>query len=680
MRWILPLLIFAGVAYGRESTNADAVSKVSSGGHELLIAPRPEWVTHEPLPSKWPENQPGAIDVPRRVWLLSSQIDRRSGRYQRHFDYAFEVLSNASLADAAQFDFSFDPGYQTATLHAVEVIRDGKSFDRLDRKHITLARRESDFERQMFDGMVSALLVLEDIRVGDIVRVDYTIVGANPILEDNDADHFYLGWTDPILDRRVRVLADATPGLTWKIDRGLAEPRILKHRSQVELDYREPGRAPIRDEGNYPNWFSPMPSLTVAERRDWRKIAQWAMTLYPDEDTPKVRDRAAELREISGEEAQILAALRAVQDEVRYFGTEIGNSTHRPAHPDEVLTRRYGDCKDKARLLAALLVELGYDAVPALVNASSGRAIADEPPSASAFDHVIVMLARNGNRYWLDPTLTEQRGSLDQLGFPDYGMALPIAASTDALVEMKPPAAYVNSIAIEESFEGTAGGKTAFVVRSTYRGAFADEQRRALASRGFENASKDWVDFYSKQFVGVDVTTPARQTDDATKNELAIEERYTLGEFWRSAAERASYVDLDAPTFAQRVPLMLAADRKSPLWLPFPASISYTQKLVPPPKSELSNSSELISVENDGLIYSRALKVAENTLLIKHALSTRADHVAATHLDKYNADARAIRDAVSVRARVEFEDATATPRDQRLKDILRDLIDEQAKK
>ena len=122
-----------------------------------------------------------------------------------------------------------------------------------------------------------------------------------------------------------------------------------------------------------------------------------------------------------------------MQDEIRYLGIELGPHSHQPHPPAQVLARRYGDCKDKALLLAVALRELGIEAYPVLVNTALRERVADLLPSPFAFDHVITQVRFQGRQYWFDPTVSLQRGGLAQHYNPDFGRALAVRAEATAL-------------------------------------------------------------------------------------------------------------------------------------------------------------------------------------------------------------------------------------------------------
>ena len=80
----------------------------------------------------------------------------------------------------------------------------------------------------------------------------------------------------------------------------------------------------------------------------------------------------------------------------------LGVNAYRPHAAANVFHHRYGDCKDKANLLDALLVSQGFDA--RLVLAPRFAVALPEVPGA-AFNHAISHVnLRDGQSLWLDST------------------------------------------------------------------------------------------------------------------------------------------------------------------------------------------------------------------------------------------------------------------------------------
>ena len=98
---------------------------------------------------------------------------------------------------------------------------------------------------------------------------------------------------------------------------------------------------------------------------------------------------------------------------------------HRPPHdPAETLAHKYGDCKDKATLLAVTLRAAEIPAYVALLNAASRLDVLPDLPGMGLFDHAIVYVP-GSPALWMDAT--DQYARLGQLPINDQGRKALIA-------------------------------------------------------------------------------------------------------------------------------------------------------------------------------------------------------------------------------------------------------------
>jgi transglutaminase-like putative cysteine protease len=124
----------------------------------------------------------------------------------------------------------------------------------------------------------------------------------------------------------------------------------------------------------------------------WRQVGAWYTELLaavPRQAVP-VRALARELTaglETPRERLETLLAF--LRRKVRYVAVEVGIGGYRPSPPEEVLGRKWGDCKDKSLLLIDLLHEVGIPAYPVLILADDDRRLDVEFPSPGQFNHVI---------------------------------------------------------------------------------------------------------------------------------------------------------------------------------------------------------------------------------------------------------------------------------------------------
>jgi tetratricopeptide (TPR) repeat protein len=150
---------------------------------------------------------------------------------------------------------------------------------------------------------------------------------------------------------------------------------------------------------------APSASIQLSTFENWEQVGSWYYGLQHDRSTPTapIRAKALELTKgLDSQEAKIKALYQFVSLNFRYISLDFGIGRYQPHAADEVLANKYGDCKDKHTLLAALLDAIGISAYPALMNA--GKRIDAEVPSPAQFDHVITAVPIGKSTLFLDST------------------------------------------------------------------------------------------------------------------------------------------------------------------------------------------------------------------------------------------------------------------------------------
>jgi Domain of Unknown Function with PDB structure (DUF3857)/Transglutaminase-like superfamily len=230
----------------------------------------------------------------------------------------------------------------------------------------------------------------------------------------------------------------------------------------------------------------------------WAKIGNW----YQDLAAPRsegTSEIAAKSRSLTSPDADFTLRIRKVatflQEEIRYVGIEIGIGGLQPHAATDVYRNRYGDCKDKATLLIAMLDAVGVRATWVLVDTHRGF-IDPHVPSVDG-NHAIaaieipkgyddpslkaVVTAHTGKRYLIfDPTNPYVSIGL----LPDYlqgGIGILVAGGDSQAIELpvlKPDSdATVRDAKFELDAEGTLKGS----VTVTHNGASAWELRAFYA-------------------------------------------------------------------------------------------------------------------------------------------------------------------------------------------------------
>jgi lipoprotein NlpI len=437
-----------------------------------------------------------------------------------------QATDPSGLKYISQPELYFNPAFQTLTVHDAFVLRDGARFDRLSSARIELLRREEKLEQQTLTGEQSLLVVLNDVRVGDVVEVSYTVAGANPIFKGRFSDVYQLSFS-PAADL-IHVRVEAPPQRPLRV-RGLGTEvtpeTFVEGGLQVVRIVRRAVPA-ITAEDHIPPWVRVWPAVHISDYTDWDEVRAWTEDLFSEtSELGTDLDARVAAWKAAGLAPEALAArvLTFVQEDVRYFSVSLGESSHRPKAPSRTWAERLGDCKDKVALLNALLRRLGFDAQPALVSIRRNRGIEQMLPSHVAFDHVITRLALDGKVYWLDPTLQYQGEGLVSRGFHDYGLALVAGERGATLTSVKAWPGAAEALDVDQVWD-LADLKRVPRLTTTWRarGQIAEAWRGGIAAGNRDRMIEAFSGAYARVYAGTKSLADPVVRDDRARNELEI--------------------------------------------------------------------------------------------------------------------------------------------------------------
>lgn len=473
--------------------------------------------------------------------LLDRQVNiREQSMYWRS---VYRITSQGALQSGARETWNYDPAYEHLTLHHLRVIRDGVRQERLEQKLLQIIQRESDLDRHMLNGEMTALALLDDIRVGDVVDTAYTRKGWNPTFGGRFFQSIALQWAVPVRDQYIRIMIPEGRSVQHKIqgDSSVTFQTEPSEDGQL-LTWHGHNLAIIKADSELPKWYTAYPYVQFSEFVGWEQVVEWANPLYrvPDPLPAGIREKAAELtRGLNDDSAKAVALLQFVQQEIRYLGMELGAGSYQPTQPEVVLSRRFGDCKDKTLLFCCLMRAAGLTAYPALLNTDYLDKIESWLPSPQNFDHVMACIPMDKGWAWIDPTLTYQSGGLGVRGLPNYRRALILKPGSDRLTAVEIPEKARSSVAVDEKFEIDDFDRPAKLkVVSRYTGRTADSVRRYFAQTTSEQINKDYVNYYAATYPGTKSAGLPRMTEDYDRNLLTVEEFYTVANLWREQGDK----------------------------------------------------------------------------------------------------------------------------------------------
>lgn len=362
----------------------------------------PSWVVPSEL-MMVPTDVSGLIFVRRQDTLI--HLDEKG---QVHYvGYRIKILHPNAL-QLGNLSISWNPAAGAPTVHDIKVYRDGQAIDILQNTSFEILRREGQLEAAMLDGNLTAVARIPDLRVGDELEVAHTIRISDPTLGKNDAGLLLL-LGNPASGRfrlGLSWIAGQKPNIKMTSDMATASQN---RENAVEFLFDNPPTlTPAKDAPPRYNWQR---VVEYSDFADWNSISQRFAALFRSAailpDTSPLKQEANRIaRAHTSPFDRANAALKLVQQDVRYVYVGLSGGNLTPAKAEDTWQRRYGDCKGKTALLLALLAELGIEAEPVLAsNAGADDGLDQRLPSIQMFDHVLVRAKIDGKQYYLDGTL-----------------------------------------------------------------------------------------------------------------------------------------------------------------------------------------------------------------------------------------------------------------------------------
>lgn len=653
--------------------------RFESDSYSFAVSAIPEWVEQVDLPAF---DRSKARRGEGMHYLMSEwQTLIDNGTQIEYTRIAYMPMNETGMEDAASISIDFHPQYESLEMHYITVTRNGKQMDKLDAKAVRLIQQERDIDKLMYNGTVTALLVLEDIRVGDIIDYSYSVKGVNPVFGDKYFSSYALGWQVGVDVVRVRLVTPKKRRLNMRSYNTQMEPEIKTTASGLRaFTWQVNSSKPLVDEGDYPDWYYPYPWIQVSEYNNWREVNEWATRLFVYEGgmSKALHKKISEWKiDKNDPEAAVREALSFVQNEIRYFGVELGQNSHRPSHPNDVVSRRYGDCKDKALLLTAILRSWGITAYPALVSTSNNKAVSDWLPSPGVFDHVIVKANIKGKDFWLDGTTTYQRGKLDQRGVQDYGKALLVGSRMRNLDSMTRPKGYAPKVKVEEYFLVTDYKKPVeFTVTSTYTHDEAEWKRSYFSNRSAEEIGSRYVNFYASIYPGIEQVHEVEIHDNQEANVVQVVESYVIHDFW-DRDEGKMYSTFYGSTIKDYTNLPRIINRKMPLAISYPIQVEHVATLQYPEDIGFEGIDAEIEISDKSMDFFMRSSYADMKLKVEYKYESKNDAVMPAGMVKHMAKRRKINDNLYFSAWItdsEFQANADKTRISKMKSLLGNLM------
>ena len=403
----------------------------------LLFAPPEAWVVPVAAPPP-----PAADDTSNFTTLLDNEQAMLDKGKRSFFTESVYRINSPQGLDDGNIKLTWDPASDTLTVHKLIIRRGDQVIDVLKSgQTFTTIRRETNLDAGMLDGQLTASLMPEGLQVGDIVDLAVTYAHADPATKDSTEIELATFNGSPIGHGFARLSWPSSLPVSFRTLGGLAAPKVTRSGGLAAIEYDMKDIEPLVLPQAAPARFRAVRALEASTFASWGDIAT---LMKPYFDAASVipasgplRDEVEKIRALpGGERAHAEAALKLVQDRIRYIALNMGTGGYVPAKAEETWSRRFGDCKAKTALLLSILHELKIDSEAVLANTDGNDGLDQYQPQLGWFNHVLVRAHVDGKAYWLDGTSSGDT-SLDRLQTPAFDWGLPLLAKA-ALVRMMP--------------------------------------------------------------------------------------------------------------------------------------------------------------------------------------------------------------------------------------------------
>jgi hypothetical protein len=265
------------------------------------------------------------------------------------------------------------------------------------------------------------------------------------------------------------------------------------------------------------NYFLADSSASAGSKvfENWGQVSRWGTELHNPQAIPdeSVAVKARELTASSKTELDRIRAIAHFVQNLQYISIDIGvgrGNGYRPHLASQVLAKAYGDCKDKANLMRAMLKAINITAYPVFIYAGDSTVVREEWASPYQFNHCIIAVKVSGET--IAPTvITNELGRLlifdatdpntpvGDLPEDEQGsFALLVAGEAGQLVRMPTLPPEASSFDRQAEVVLTSEGSITATVRERASGqAAADFRRqfRGLSSASYWKMIEGWVSF-----------------------------------------------------------------------------------------------------------------------------------------------------------------------------------------
>ena len=439
-----------------------------------------------------------------------------AGRLTHVGHVVYKILTQKGAEGWDSLSVDWAPWHEARPTIKVRVIAPDFTVNLLDQKAITEApTREGDY-KEYSDGK-TLRAPFPAIAVGVVVEEEYTESETIPFFAPGRVGEVNFG-RERIPVAHSSIVFDAPAALPLQFGELLLpdlKPVRTDANGRVTVSYEiGPLEGLEPRDPDLPPDVARFPEIRFSTGRSWQTIAS---------EYGKIVDAHAGAAAVQSIVDKLIAGKTTVAEkegaivdyldrEVRYTGIEFGEAALVPHDPAEVLDHKYGDCKDKATLLVAMLRAAGIPSYVALLNAGSRMDVPEDLPGMGEFDHAIVFVPGKPD-LWIDAT--DRYARLGELPRDDQARLALIARSETTALVKTPQSASKENVLLEDRELTLGENGPATVIEKTLPSGVFESHYRSYYADNPDKETREGLTSYVKSQYAAEKLTSVERTDPA---------------------------------------------------------------------------------------------------------------------------------------------------------------------
>lgn len=375
---------------------------------------------------------------------------------------------------------------------------------------------------------------------------------------------------------------------------------------------------------------------TLKDQYDWYH----KLVLQTGNDATIIKEKVAEITQgLTTESEKVKAIFLWVQDNIRYIAFEDGVAGFRPEKAQEVLRKKYGDCKGMANLVTEMLRAVGADARKCWIGTK--HLVYDySTPSIAVDNHMISAWMNNGKPVFLDAT--EKYIGLGEVAERIQGRQTLIEDGDKFLLAKVPVADYKQNTAYEKRVLSIEGTSLKGHIVQNWKGENKEGLLTALNSIKKDKQENALIYYLSEgnnnfEISGLKVNNLNDYNRDANL-EYNVNWKNALSQFGKE-----SYLGLDNRRNLEELKIDTST-RKLPFWLYFKNHLVFETELNLPETEKLNNIPEGFGINRPGYSFTGSYTVKGSKLNYRIEIILKQSEIKPEEFAQWNKDINQLKD------------------------------------